>query len=66
MPKLLSREEFDKFPQLSTYGLQANSWNEVLGEGWEYKTDREIYDLYVLYYLTHYSKLGKLIAGVDE
>lgn len=66
MPRLLSREEFDECPQLSEYDLPAHSWDEVLGEGWEYKTEQEVYDLYVFYYLTRFTKLGKLLTGANE
>ncbi len=65
MPRLLSREEFDDASFLGECGLTADSWDEVLGEGWENGTDQEIYDRYVMY-LTRRTKLGMLLTGVDE
>jgi hypothetical protein len=65
MPKLLSREEFDKTNTLVDCGLNEPSWDDVLGDYWTTYTDQEIYDRYVMY-LTRCTKLGKLIAGVDE
>jgi hypothetical protein len=65
MPKLLSREEFDKTYTLVDCGLNESSWDDVLGDYWTTCTDQEIYERYVNY-LTRGTKLGKLIAGVDE
>ena len=65
MPRLLSREEFDDAFFLVECELTADSWDEVLGEGWENGTDQEIYERYVMY-LMRCTKLGKLLSGANE
>lgn len=66
MPKLLSREEFDAADLVVKTGLNVYSWEQVLGKSWASFSDQTMYEKYINYYLTHCTKLGKLISGVDE
>jgi hypothetical protein len=63
IPKLLTYEEFTS-SNIEELGLPTSKrWADVLGDKWEYKSDKENYDDYVSWYQSSFTLLGKLLGG---